>query len=66
MMNYTTNPDNPYAGGKGKRQEARGRGLEGMVIDVEETRRRNDGSIHLRHADTTTEAEVPEQGKAKL
>ena len=56
----------PGAGGRGERQEARGRGLEGMVIDVEETRRKNDGNIHLRHADTTTEAEVPEQGKTKL
>ncbi len=56
MMNFTTDSDHPGAGGRGERQEAGGRGLEGMVIDGEETRRRNDGSIHLRHADTTTEA----------
>ena len=66
MMNYTTDSDHPGAGGKGERQKARGQGLEGMVIDGEETRRRNDGYIHLRHADTTIEPEVPEQGKAKL
>ena len=64
MMNST---DHPGEGGKGERQEAGRRGLEGMVIDGEKTRRRNDGYIHLRHADTTMEAgEVPEQGKAKL
>ena len=56
MMNFT---DHPCARGKGER----GRGIEGMVIDGEETRRRNDGYLHLRHADTP---EVPEQGKAKL
>ncbi|KAK4693128.1 hypothetical protein P7C71_g4211, partial [Lecanoromycetidae sp. Uapishka_2] len=66
LMNLTTDPDYPYAKGRGKRQEARGRGFEGMVIDGEETRRRNDGHIHLRHADTTNEVEVPEEGKAKL
>ena len=66
LMNFTTDSNHPGAGRKVERQEARGRGLEGMVIDSEETRRRNDGYIHLRHADTTMEAEVPEQGKAKL
>ena len=63
-MNFTTGSDHPGAGDE--RQEAGGRGFEGMMIDVEETRTRNDGHIHLRHADTTTEAEVPEQGKTKL
>ena len=66
LMNFTTDSNHPGAGGKVERLEARGRGLKGMVIDSEETRRRNDGYIHLRHADTTMEAEVPEQGKAKL
>ena len=65
-MNLTTGSDHPGAGGRGERQEAGGRGFKGMMIDVEETRTRNDGHIHLRHADTTTEAEVPEQGKTKL
>ena len=63
IMNST---DHPNAGGRRERQEEGRPGLEGMVIDGEETRRRNDGYIHLRHADTTMEAEVPEQGKAKL
>ena len=40
MMNST---DHPGAGGRRERQEAGRRGLEGMVIDGEETRRRNDG-----------------------
>ena len=61
-----TNFNHPVEGGRGERQEVRGGGLDGMVIHVEETRRKNDGNIHLRHADTTTKAEVPEQGKTKL
>ena len=65
-MNSTTDSNHPVPGERGERQEAGGRGLEGMVIDVEETRRKNDGNIHVRHADTTTEAEVSEQGKTKL
>lgn len=57
MINITTYSDHLGAGGRGERQKARGRGIEGMVIDGEETRRRNDGSIHLRPADTVIEAE---------
>ena len=45
------------------RQREGGQWLEGTVVDVEETRRRNDGKVHLRHAETA-EGEVPGEDRA--
>ena len=36
-------------GWRGQRDE--GQGLKGLAVDVEETRRRNDGKVHLRAAE---------------
>jgi len=55
MMNYTASFSHP-GGWRNKRegeqreggQREGGQGLEGMVVDAEETRRRNDGKVHLR------------------
>ena len=45
MMKFAEKFDQP-GGWKGQRDE--GQGLKGLAVDVEETRRRNDGKVHLR------------------
>ena len=56
MLDLTTRLSHPSAGTEGRveRETGQGHGLEGVVIDGEETRRRNDGSICVRPADTAT------------
>lgn len=50
MMNYATRFSHP---GQGSGEREGGQRVEGMLIDGGETRRRNDGMDHFRHADTT-------------
>ena len=50
LMNLATRFNHPK---KGSGEREGGQGVEGMPIDGGETTRSDDGTVHLRHADTT-------------